>query len=1401
MTNPRWQGDKSQFAWEQEALDHIRSFFPDRAPYVARQCFTFTGTSGHARECDLLIGTPAGLTLVEIKSHSGTATNQGAMWSFSGYGRSFVNPYHLTDQKAKELKSRLHWAAQRIGIPVGEVPFVNAVTFLSAADLVCNFDQIQREHLYGREGKTAQTKLGGIWTALNGQPGYTHNRLTPGFARNFHRLLETMGVMPINTEQKVNSYRLGELLDDGPTWSDYLGENTALAGDAPRRIRIYVTGLTADGSVTDADRQSAERAANREYRSLLGIQHDGIVQAEAISNTSDLGTAVIFRHGKDWQRLDQYMAQQGADLDMYTRVAMLRQLTDALGHAHRQHLFHRALAARSVWVDASKPGEVPTLRIADWQTAAQAEATFSTLSGAGPLPSLARHIELTAGPYLAPDLRHLSGDPTPLDVFGLGAIGFLLLTGRPPALNGRDLGEVLSRDEALVPSAVSDDISFDLDDLIRGATRSAPSERYESVKDFSDILAIIEDDLRAPTVDELDALDARGKDRLGEYEIVQVLGTGATARALLAKDSEGKEVVLKVALATGASERLELEAVQLRDLHSGYIVRYLAGPLPLGKRKVLVLDRAGKQTLADYLRKEGRLTIEELQDWSHDLFEALRYLEQEEVYHRDIKPDNLGIHEFPRKGKKGRQLVLFDFSLAGVSDNELLAGTQGYLDPFLGSHNRLRYDGAAERYAVAVTLYEMATRELPSWGDGSIDPKLLRADVVIPVISKSSFDPALAAGLEKFFRKALHREASERYLSHDEMRTAFAKVFESLDEPVPSEHPTTNSEGGPLPDGITANTSIYDVGLSARAVSLAVERLNVSTAGELIEIPANKIAQLRGTGLPVRNALNQRAREIRDRLKASEPAPTPVADLEGAAPSIDEMVRRIVPGGHNLDHTRRVRLLLGLPDGDRTATEPGWATVSAITQATGIDEEALIDSLQKARLYWDKSVKGMSALRDTIATILTAHGRVMELGGLSVALLQERGSDLDDAVARRVSAMACVRAALEWDSTLAKQHLAFRRLPDGAVLVATISEDPAQPSDTELLDHAVALGARASELVKLTEAELLPSPSRVLAALLDVPRPENMPALPDTDLVRLAAGASPHAAATQRLELYPVDLEPERAIRVAQLGVYLTERATAVPKLVERVYSRLPELRGFPADGTTLAGLLEADGYDTEIGRRDGVEYLSLKAAPLTRSLSARHSRTADAQTPQQEARALLAVKTRDGGLLAIKVPVKQAQVIAAELAGLPQVRAVDVSERFLATLKQIVDERGGKPSWEAVLKADSPDASPRAQSGFMSLLEQVWPRLEAEFTEIPGVVLLHNATPLGRYPGGQRLLGRLIAAAREAEANPHALWVLCPMESLGLPAQIDGNMIGAISAQAEQLALTGALVTWTGDK
>ena len=69
MTTKNWTTiAEPSFPWEREALEFVRSQFPSHDPYKAWSNFEFIADDGSVNEVDLLVFTPHGFFLIEIKS-------------------------------------------------------------------------------------------------------------------------------------------------------------------------------------------------------------------------------------------------------------------------------------------------------------------------------------------------------------------------------------------------------------------------------------------------------------------------------------------------------------------------------------------------------------------------------------------------------------------------------------------------------------------------------------------------------------------------------------------------------------------------------------------------------------------------------------------------------------------------------------------------------------------------------------------------------------------------------------------------------------------------------------------------------------------------------------------------------------------------------------------------------------------------------------------------------------------------------------------------------------------------------------------------------------------------------------------------------------------------------------
>jgi serine/threonine protein kinase len=219
------------------------------------------------------------------------------------------------------------------------------------------------------------------------------------------------------------------------------------------------------------------------------------------------------------------------------------------------------------------------------------------------------------------------------------------------------------------------------------------------------------------------------------------LGTGSTATAILV-EKEGRDFVLKISVDAEHNDRVRDEGEVLQKLNSEFVVR-CHGPLQIGDRMAIVLDSAGDSTLGHRLRQEGRLSLDLLERFGNDLMEVVVVLERQGIAHRDIKPDNIGVSRRSRDSEL--HLVLFDFSLSRFSPENIRAGTPGYLDPFLSLRKPKRWDLQAERFAVAVTLYQMATGILPLWHDGKTDPAMVNCEATIEHLIGSTSSPLTAS--------------------------------------------------------------------------------------------------------------------------------------------------------------------------------------------------------------------------------------------------------------------------------------------------------------------------------------------------------------------------------------------------------------------------------------------------------------------------------------------------------------------------------------------------------------------------------------------------------------------------------------------------------------------------------
>ncbi|MBY6413366.1 BREX system serine/threonine kinase PglW [Rhodococcus sp. BP-252] len=1405
MQDGRWvEVSPSQFDHEKEGLDLVKALLPDAPPFRAWSNFEFRDSRGRWHEVDLLVLARDTLYLIELKYYSGTLRGNDHVWTRGGY-RSEDSPLLLTRRKAQYFSSLLK---DRLAEHVGQnprelrgvIPYVQELVFLHHPSLACELPASSALGLYGLDGKEAHSHLPGISERLLAPP--QHDPVTEQKSLLIRDLMTKIGLAP-RRQRELGSWVIDEQpLGDGEGWQDWPAFHHV---DTERhaRIRFY---LPKPGAST-TEEHARVRAVEHEYRLLARLRHDGLQVPADVVKDKEMGIGLVFDQPKAFTRLDLWLADNATTLSLDGQLELLSQVAETVQYAHRHRVVHRVLNPRAVAV-REKGGALLPL-VTDWDCAgvlpANAETGVTRLS-AGPLSLMAGALTEQARLFAAPE-GGAATDPARVDVFGLGALAFYLLTGGTmPATERGELMDRLRRDRGLDLAADMPQVPSALRQLVLDATHPSPAERLATVTDFLDRL----EDTRTVLVsaeEVADPLDAGPGAELGDGRFVyqRRLGAGSTAVGILVTDRKAGDAqrVLKVAKDDEAALRLHAEAQVLGKLNDPRIVQLSSEEVVAG-RAALVLQYAGRTTLSEELAaKGGRLSIDQLERWGEDLLGAVMALERAGVTHRDIKPSNLGVWSSSQRADT--HLVMFDFSMAGVDPRNIEAGTPPYLDPFLGQGGRAQYDSAAERYGAAVVLFEMATGDAPQYGpDPQANPATVDDDVtVVP----ERFDPAVADALTQFFVGALSRRVELRSDTAEDMLRAWRAVFTELDEkPVPVDTAGTAEQA-------TTATNLTAAGLTARAVS-ALGTLQVTTVGELLALDSTKLNRLlakeaRGT----RTEIRDRYREWAKRLGRQQRTARGQALL-----GLDEAVAILLAAvGKGRAGTRRAAaaLLLGTTSGlDAFASGHELADVLGKTHQRG---HQLIKELQSDWAENPATRELLDEIIESAQQVLADSGGVAAISTLTAEIrgrLPQPPADDSDAAAPALAERAAaglLRVAFdrltEHEAVEGAKRLLRRRHDGRLALVAT---------DELLLAAAESAARRADELVTTADVVVAsPTAAREVRAAFtatyrNAAGPQaQLPLPPDARLVRLAAAVSRRAAVSGRGELHARSLGPSEALRLALAGLSQAE-SLAASEVRARVAARFPELDRLPGR-PALDTMIDRAG----IGLRwlDGAyrypdatppSATSLHTRAVTHTGGASPGRTGDASSVAAAAQSgFLQESLRENGFVTVGVPVRRPGDHLQVARGLVESfdgQLVDVTGRIIDAMHAFTRQQG--IGWERVRNADAAAEGTKDARGLRAVLDRVLPQviadLEAEVfvsaaseatqaDKQPRPLILTELSPLARY-------GCLDVLARLSDLSAPRLrpvWAVVPQMRGQTGAVVDGKPI--------QLGVPGGqFVMWT---
>ena len=192
---------------------------------------------------------------------------------------------------------------------------------------------------------------------------------------------------------------------------------------------------------------------------------------------------------------------------------------------------------------------------------------------------------------------------------------------------------------------------------------------------------------------------------------------------------------------------------------------------------VMELVRGGK-TLKNYFDAKHTFTTIQTVRLMSELLGALEHSHSREVFHRDIKPDNIFVTE-------AGVVKLGDFGIAKIDTTHktmvgTVLGTPGYMSPeqFRGEEA----DGRSDLYSAGVILYQFLVGERPFTGPFLTLQKKVLNDLPRP---PSALRPAVSAAIDEVVLKALEKRAEDRFQTAAEFIHALAAsmgLAESDDE-------------------------------------------------------------------------------------------------------------------------------------------------------------------------------------------------------------------------------------------------------------------------------------------------------------------------------------------------------------------------------------------------------------------------------------------------------------------------------------------------------------------------------------------------------------------------------------------------------------------------------------------
>lgn len=284
--------------------------------------------------------------------------------------------------------------------------------------------------------------------------------------------------------------------------------------------------------------------------------------------------------------------------------------------------------------------------------------------------------------------------------------------------------------------------------------------------------------------------------QIGPYTLIKKLGKGGFGEVWLA-EKRTKLVTKKVAVKLPLSEQISLETIRqeatLWEQASGHpnVLPIIDADVYDG-HIVIVSEYAPDGSLADLLKKQGRLSIEKAIEMIDGILAGLEYLHSRNIVHRDLKPENVLLQgETPRLADFGISRVLRSTETSASLN---LSGTPRYMAPEAFDRKR---NEQTDIWSAGVMFYEILAGKCPFDEDNLIN--------LVSSIATKEPEPLpdyVPQWLNHVILKSLAKNPQNRYKTAKEMREDIRQLARMPATRKVLALPDTNPNNNEITEGI-----------------------------------------------------------------------------------------------------------------------------------------------------------------------------------------------------------------------------------------------------------------------------------------------------------------------------------------------------------------------------------------------------------------------------------------------------------------------------------------------------------------------------------------------------------------------------------------------------------------------